>query len=1512
MVVHHPRRLLASLFTAVCLLGTWGARLPHTQAMRTPQAPARACALSPSGAEPDVLDPTAGVAAAADYVVSVTPDGGSATWPMSTGGHTATFTVVNTGICKDIYGFSHAETGPISGVTLNKASASLLPGASTTVTATYSVGAPGTGVLTLSASGNASDNGSFNVTSLSNGPVISLTPHTGDYRDVAKCVANCFDAVTGYTTPPYFSWDAPHSVQLLYRSAQAKPMGFVQVDATDTTSVAPTKMSIRLQRSDATFVTFTNGSTEIFHTWQSGPNRLSAQFDAGSLTTGAYAYTVVVRSYRSDGSFRENVAPIRILIGTEAGSPFAAGWSIAGFQHLYVQADRSIVITEGNGSIGLFTNGCTGDCTLTSPKGDFTALTSVSLVGADSAKFKRRYPDGTIVAFYPNGRLDYVKDRFNNQTTFKYNASQLLVAIVDPAGKADSLGYDASNKLKWIKDPGGRTDSITVDASANLTRIKDWAGGLPFQATYDVNHRLIRWTDRRGGSWSIAYDFAGKLAADTAPQITVNGLAQRPVARYASLEKAMLVDPASGQGTSLNPGPAVNGSTIRASVTNAKGSTTSYALDRFGAPIRVEEPLGRTSAFTRDSNSHVIRDSLPSGHIIRYTWSGPNLTQRWDSTTGRRVNYAYEATYNQITKVSGDVDTVTNYWSGGHLDSSRVAGAGLSKYVYAANGRVASDTDAAGHVRTYHYQSSGFQNTDTVYFTVGKISYSYDGHGQRFQTTDQVNSVTTVQYDSIGRVFRTIGPLHDTTTNTYDGLYLTLVRDAKGQRYQFWPNALGWADSTTDPAGAVDRYQYDLNGNPLSWTNRRGQLIQFTYDSLDQRTSATADGRTTTFFTDPAGRYQVAANSESADTLRFDAADRPFVAVSCRVLVAGSAASCFRDSSVYELRDLRTQLAFSAPALWGAAQYSVGLHFDPFMRLDTLTNFAGQQTAFAYGSEGLLTRATFVALGNLSISYDYVWAHRSFEAQLSDTSLNATLGWGYRYDNAGRIDKAKHGPWTQPDTVRAFSYDSAGQLIAYNDTAYTYTQQQVNCSRSLAGDPCPATETIQSVSWVRSGSYVYDSVGNRKDASVPGGGLDPGNRLRRLGALRMDYDAAGNLLVKRLLNATDTTRVLRRDSLFWSALGRLDSVHTRDSLGALTRVGFGYDALGRRIRKSTPSGTSRYLWDGDALMMVLDSLGNRVAEYTYYPGTDNPHSVRRHDLGDLTYYYIRDNPGNVTALISGTGIATQYGYDPFGSGQGGTGAVADALRFAAREYDAETQLYYNRARYYDPAVGRFISADPLGLSAGINPYAYGGNDPANGRDPSGLCGPKSKAPAVGGGPVAAPPSNKGCGGGSSSDNSDIWSVVDAWFLMNYGFGLQYALNGTSGDCLFSGGGSIACSAGGFSYGDGAAAQHSAPGAWIFLRAKAFNHCNASSAYGNMYAPLVPSGDMAVLTYKLERVGGKRWVPGETPGDEGSFEAHYKGTVRLVAIWTPETQSYNGGIWVNCASNSGWFEGQLVP
>ena len=117
----------------------------------------------------------------------------------------------------------------------------------------------------------------------------------------------------------------------------------------------------------------------------------------------------------------------------------------------------------------------------------------------------------------------------------------------------------------------------------------------------------------------------------------------------------------------------------------------------------------------------------------------------------------------------------------------------------------------------------------------------------------------------------------------------------------------------------------------------------------------------------------------------------------------------------------------------------------------------------------------------------------------------------------------------------------------------------------------------------------------------------------------------------------------------------------------------------------------------------------------------------------------------------------QYKYKPYGADNGSSpGTVPNPFRFAARQLDSETGLYYMRARYYDPQLGRFVSEDPIGLAGGINVYLYAGDNPVNGRDPSGeLCHP---LPTLRSDPAAASAGQCDGGGGGGGDRG-----VGGWF-----------------------------------------------------------------------------------------------------------------------------------------------------
>ena len=148
--------------------------------------------------------------------------------------------------------------------------------------------------------------------------------------------------------------------------------------------------------------------------------------------------------------------------------------------------------------------------------------------------------------------------------------------------------------------------------------------------------------------------------------------------------------------------------------------------------------------------------------------------------------------------------------------------------------------------------------------------------------------------------------------------------------------------------------------------------------------------------------------------------------------------------------------------------------------------------------------------------------------------------------------------------------------------------------------------------------------------------------------------------------------------------------------------------------------TTNYFHDGDNLWVIAIADGKQlVSVTTSYPGIDQPHSIYQN--GAISYY-LQDVSGNITGLVNNAGtLQNHYSYLPFGGADTTVEAVTNTLKFAAREYDSEIGLYYMRARYYDPGMGRFISEDPAGITGSINVYAYANNVPTDLRDPWGLC-----------------------------------------------------------------------------------------------------------------------------------------------------------------------------------------------
>jgi RHS repeat-associated protein len=338
----------------------------------------------------------------------------------------------------------------------------------------------------------------------------------------------------------------------------------------------------------------------------------------------------------------------------------------------------------------------------------------------------------------------------------------------------------------------------------------------------------------------------------------------------------------------------------------------------------------------------------------------------------------------------------------------------------------------------------------------------------------------------------------------------------------------------------------------------------------------------------------------------------------------------------------------------------------------TLTNsWAGQ---FTFGYDNLSRRTSFARPNGVTTSYTYDVLSRLLSVLHKNSSQQVVDGATYVVDSEGnRTSKENH----LVGTTETYAYDSSYQL------------------------------TTVSGAGVSVENYLYDQIGNRTASHLSFSyATNTSNQLTATASANYTYDSNGNTLSKT--EGADVTQYT------WDYENRLTQV----TLSNNSTVSFKYDPFGRRIQKSSAMGTTNYFYDRANIIEERDAVGAVVTRYVQGTGIDEPlamwHSI-------ATYYFEVDASGSVTSLSDASGIvAESYDYDAYGSITNSTSMLGNPFRFGGRELDDETGLYYLRARYFDSHVGRFLSADPIGLAGGINEYRYVGNNPATFVDSDGL------------------------------------------------------------------------------------------------------------------------------------------------------------------------------------------------
>jgi RHS repeat-associated protein len=235
--------------------------------------------------------------------------------------------------------------------------------------------------------------------------------------------------------------------------------------------------------------------------------------------------------------------------------------------------------------------------------------------------------------------------------------------------------------------------------------------------------------------------------------------------------------------------------------------------------------------------------------------------------------------------------------------------------------------------------------------------------------------------------------------------------------------------------------------------------------------------------------------------------------------------------------------------------------------------------------------------------------------------------------------------------------------------------------------------------------YSYDLAGRRVGVSgslantqlpsaISLATYNANNQLTQWGSTGMSYDLDGNTLNDGM------------NSYVWDARNRLISA---DSSGAT----FAYDPLGRRTAKTMLGTSTSFLYDG---VNPVQELNGATVTANLLTGRVDERFLRT--TASETDNFLTDVLGSTVGLTGSTGTTTvQYSYAPFGA-VSISGSTTNSFTYTGREMDGLGVNYY-RARYYNPAIGRFISEDPIGFLGGVNEYAYVEDDPSDFVDPLG-------------------------------------------------------------------------------------------------------------------------------------------------------------------------------------------------
>jgi RHS repeat-associated protein/uncharacterized repeat protein (TIGR01451 family) len=870
------------------------------------------------------------------------------------------------------------------------------------------------------------------------------------------------------------------------------------------------------------------------------------------------------------------------------------------------------------------------------------------------------------IALAPTAEGGYLL-RLGNGQRWEFNAKGYLVTKRDLAGNLLTVRRDR-NGIAPLSIEGSFGKKLTVQWKSGRIAAIEGPSGLRVEYRYDARGRLAAMLGRTAQNQTYTYDTMGLLARVRTP-----GGLDATFSHQGGLLSGMRRE----DGTALSY-------RYRAVEGGAAGDYRQEVYNESGQFLRATEIRGSGSEWVLvdglqnratlkfDRDGRLVASQGPEGREERWRYSAEGILEAYDDSLGNRTTYHHSPDGLKLTVTDPrGAGNILSYDLSGFLENHVDPWGVVTKVRRDGLGRVTEVLRDGVTLTRYRYDRRGF--VDRVEGLTGSLSIERDALGRVTRVTDAEGRSVSRQSDILGRPLVRQDGEGRTTRWSYDPYgRLSAITDGAGGRLQFTLSNEGLLRTFTDANGNTYRYDYK-RGLPYALTFPNGTSEYTQLDALGRIVRETNHrGQAVEYTYDKLGRLVRQSYPGGFTEWQYDN--------SGRLTKASNAQSAYeirydRFGETAEIRDARGR--------------TTRYEYNDKGQRTALIDPEGKKTLYEYDRRGSLSRIT--GPGGETYKYEYDPAGRLMKREYPN-GISCLFG----YDRSGALSSI-HYRDKEGKTIHFISVlrDKSGRIVSHRENeAIRYYWYDALGRLIRAKRPDGSEET-----------FGYDRMGNRVARTTPASQkqLTYGrmNELLSDGPVTYRYDADGQ--------PAD-----RSDGFAYEfdTLGRLTDVRAPGKT-----IRYEYDPFGRLVARDINGRKTEYLYDKEDIIAEYDGT-TLETRYVHGPGIDEPLSFTRDGKLHVLLSGLNDT---VRRVYGSDGLPDEdYELSPFGEIERPAGVPLSRQLFNARDWDPDARLYYVRARFYDPATGRFISPDPIRFRGGWNLYAYGNNDPLNNIDPLGF------------------------------------------------------------------------------------------------------------------------------------------------------------------------------------------------